>query len=342
MNKLSFIAALGFGTVFTAPVWALDCQRADCTALGYTDKETDTTCTKFVRCPFDSKAVLCIQHKTEAACDVGYKKTVAECGTIAFGSYKLGAAQASNAACKKCEITCNTNYTLSNGVCSKPKTCADRISEAKCKRFNDGDTISGNLTNLEICLFGTVTQASGYNSSLTLDNTIVYDAGKRFPECEAEMKGRAKLVAKGSVSMKNYIRFYCDVSMDYVSFRPNGGTWYADFYGNTDIRVDYRADSYWSSILRMYFFGDDSTGERTTNRVFIQCEQTSTSNRWSEEYCEVEINADTADVSYGGESIGGMCTEDSYSSSYCSGIPSIECYEDYDATCKEDLNYYNW
>ncbi len=138
MKKLSFVAALGIGTMFTTSAWAADCIKADCASMGYSSS-LPTNCLESINCPFDTAYKACTHYQDEwldscpagktctkkykvtgdeAACPLlGFQKTLAECGTDAHGSYSLGTSLSSNPSCKQCVLTCNTGYMNWSNVC---------------------------------------------------------------------------------------------------------------------------------------------------------------------------------------------------------------------------------
>ncbi len=292
MKKLSFAAALGIGTMFTASAWA-NCISGDCANLGYSTADVPD-CENYIYCPFDINYKICahVAPKLLDSCPAGK--------------------------------TCVEKYRVSGDEAAS-ETCDDLLRTANCKRYNNGASISGDLSNQKICLFGTVTKSTG---SLTLNNTIFYDAGKQFPKCESEMKGRAKLVVKGSVIMKGGSNtFNCDVSIEEAA---SSGGWSAMFRGNTHIKVDHTP----SNTLSIHFQGDEE--KITNNDIFFTCEQIHSSSS-SNVYCNVNMEAINANVRYWGQSVTGTCT-----GSQCKGEPKITCYERGKATCKEDQTVSNY
>ncbi|MBQ7285551.1 MAG: hypothetical protein IJW72_04800 [Alphaproteobacteria bacterium] len=289
-------------------------------------------------------------------CDsLGFTYTATDCGTLKKLKCPFGDAYfCSGNNCKSVSVSstekCTKYCAEDTNVCIEKRamTCSELLSANNCTRYNHNSTISGTISK-DICLFGTVKQATGYGSSLTFTQMKAYDAGKRFPVCESEMTGRAKLDL-GYISITNYVYFHTDVDIDSVTYSPQGSSrnWSAYFYGNTNITAEWQSSTSWSGTLHLGFFSEYDSAtqeyEQTTNKVNIRC-VASSSSQWSPSSCDVSIDAmDGAYVEYCGyvDTSSGMCYDGSGYNSGCYGEVNINCYgySEYDSnseSCK-DLN----
>lgn len=285
--------------------------------------------------------------------DIGFTYTADDCGKLKKLKCPFGDAYfCSGSNCKSVSLNANTEVCTKwceedKNVCveKRPMTCSELLSKNNCTRYNNGATISGTISR-DICLFGTVKQGTGYSSTPDFTQMIAWDAGLRWPVCESEMTGRAKLDLNYA-KITNHASFYTDVEIDQISYSPQGSTynWSANFYGNTTLRVTWQGSTVWTGDLGLYFSGRyDGAGNytKTTNKVTINCEGASDS-QWNPTECNVNISAYYADVTYCGTSTSSnMCG--SYNGS-CYGEPKITCQTDYYGSsdeygsCKEESDY---
>lgn len=287
---------------------------------------------------------------------IGFTYSAADCGTLKKLKCPFGDAYfCSGSNCKSVSLNANTEVCTKyceedRNVCveKRPMTCSELLSKNNCTRYNNGSTISGTISK-DICLFGTVKQATGsYSSSLSFVQMNAYDAGLRWPACESEMTGRAKLDLNYA-SIKNHASFYTDLDLNSITYSPQGTTqnWSGNFYGNTRIKIDWQSSTVWNGDLSLTFQGRyDGNGNytKTTNTVVIRCQPAG--DRWNPSKCNVHINNYYADVTYCGM-IGsdymGSCGSGS-SDTTCYGENNITCNSDYYGgeqygTCKEDNGY---
>ncbi len=184
-----------------------------------------------------------------------------------------------------------------DGSCER--TCDELLAENNCLRYNDGDTIRGTF-HQDICLFGTVT-----GSSVTLNRATVWDAGKRWPVCESEMNGRAKLDLT-TLSIRGTAIFHTDVDIDRISY-TRSQHWSAEFHGNTRMQVLIESDFSYTPALELDFYGElDETGtsyKKTTNEISLICSPECNANLSGR--CEVDIYQQGADVTYCSKYAGG-------------------------------------
>lgn len=318
MVNYKYILAAGTAVLLPASVAADTCSTLpSCESIGFTYSAADCGTLKKLKCPFGD----------------AYFCSGSNCKSVSVSSTE------------KCTKYCEEDKNIC--VEKRAMTCSELLSANNCTRYNHNSTISGTISR-DICVFGTVKQATGYGSSLTFTQMNVYDAGLRFPVCESEMTGRAKLDL-GSVSITNYASFYTDLDIDNITYDPAGSSrnWSANFYGNTRIRVTWQGNTVWSGTLRLNFQGryNNGTTTKTTNEVVIGC--VPVGDRWRPSTCDVDISHYAADVTYCGmidSNYGGMCGSGG-SDTTCYGEVNINCDEGgYESTCKESAygycNYY--
>ena len=308
MVNYKYILAAGAAVLLPASVAADVCGvLPTCEALGFTYTADDCGTLKKLKCPFGD-AYFCSGNN---------------CKSVSVGSTE------------KCTEYCAEDSNVC--VAKRDMTCSELLSANNCTRKNNGTTLSGTISK-DICVFGTVT-----GSSVTFTQVNVWDAGKRFPACESEMTGRAKLDLS-SASITNYASFYTDLDLDYIYYSPQGTTynWNAYFYGNTNIRVNWQSSTTWTGTLSLYFNGDYYTDEATTNKVVVDCVASSSSS-WTPSSCDVEIYSYYANVNYCGwvDSSSGMCYDGSSSSGTCYGEVNINCENEVsgDGSCTNDNEY---
>ena len=305
MVNYKYILAAGAAVLLPASVAADVCGvLPTCEALGFTYSAADCGTLKKLKCPFGD-AYFCSGNN---------------CKSVSVGSTE------------KCTEYCAEDKNIC--VEKRAMTCSELLSANNCTRKNNGTTLSGTISK-DICVFGTVT-----GSSVTFTQVNVWDAGLRFPACESEMTGRAKLDLS-SASITNYANFFTDLDIDYIYYSPQGSTynWNASFYGNTNIRVKWQSSTTWTGTLSLYF-SDYYSDEGTTNKVVIDC-IASSGDQWRPSTCDVSIHSDSyASINYCGwvDSSYGMCYSSSGSSSTCYGEVNITC-EGYGGTCTDDNNY---
>ncbi len=297
MVNYKHILAVGTAVLLPASVAAVPCgQLPTCDSLGFTYSAADCGTLKKLKCPFGD----------------AYFCSGSNCKSVSVSNTE------------KCTKYCEEDKNVC--VEKRAMTCSELLNAFDCYRYNHNSTISGTISK-DICVFGTVTQATGYSSSLTFTQMTVWDAGKRFPACESEMTGRAKLDLR-SASITNYATFRTDLDLDSITYSPQNSAqrWNAAFFGNTNIKVTYASSRTWSGQLNISFYGTNDTN-RTENQVVIECEPAGT--RWSPSTCDISIdnwNADVTYCSYLGSSINN-CDD---------GSSDSTCYADIDITCGMD------
>lgn len=283
--------------------------------------------------------------------DIGFTYSATDCGTLKKLKCPFGDAYfCSGSNCKSVSLNANTEVCTKyceedKNVCveKRPMTCSELLSKNNCTRYNNGATIFGTISR-DICLFGTVKQGTGYSSTPDFTQMTVWDAGLRWPVCESEMTGRAKLDLSYA-NITNFATFYTDLELDSITYSPQGSSqnWSANFYGNTKLRVNWQGNSAWSGELHLSFAGryDNASGKyiKTTNGVTINCQGASNSS-WNPTQCNVSISHHYADVVYCGmSSSSNMCG----SSGSCYGEPKINCQgytsSDEYGSCKEATGY---
>lgn len=313
MVNYKYILAAGAVVLLPASVAADVCGvLPTCDSLGFTYSATDCGTLKKLKCPFGD-AYFCSGNN---------------CKSVSVGSTE------------KCTKYCEEDKNVC--VEKRAMTCSELLTANNCTRKNNGAILSGTISK-DICVFGTVT-----GSSVNFTQVSVWDAGQRFPACESEMTGRAKLDLS-SASITNHAYFYTDLDLDYINYSPQSSTWSADFYGNTNIRINWRSSTTWSGDLSLYFskyWGAD-TDETPTNKVVVDCVAAG-SSQWSPSTCNVEIFNDETNVTYCGQvTSDGSCYNGSDISGTCYGQVDITCNDDgsESGTCTDDgagWCYANW
>lgn len=266
--------------------------------------------------------------------DLGFVNTADECGSLKKLKCPFGDAYfCSTNNCKSVKVgtleKCTEYCADDKNVCVAKRafTCAEALNHyCGYKIYEDGATISGTITGT-ICLKGTVTQATGYGSSLTFTQATVYDAGLLYDACEAEMTGRAKLDL-------NYVdieggSFFVDVDIANSSFYPSSSKVAPSFFGNSDITVYYYADTVWSNAYSPYFGIGGYGPDEAESVLRVYCEGGSTS-QWSPAYCRVYVSN-----TYNYHKITVCGIRGSNSSSACS---SGTCFNEFDVQCNGQSN----
>lgn len=303
MKNYKYILAAGTAILLPVSVAADTCGTLpSCASIGFTYSAADCGNLKKLKCPFGD----------------AYFCSGSDCKSVSV-----------NPKTEKCTKYCESDKNIC--VEKRAMTCSELLSANSCTRYNDGATIRGNISR-DICVFGTVKQATGTNSSLTFTQTTVWDAGKRWAACKSEMKGRAKLDL-GSITIENGTSFYTDVDINNITYSPQSERWNAHFYGNTRIHVTWRPSSSWVGALSLYFSGiyNTSTGEveKTINEVSVSCE--AIGDRYRPSICEVSINPSIAEVTYCGQVVdapgcnGGCYGEVEFNCDGVSGDPDSTC-----------------
>ena len=317
MVNYKYIFAVGASVLLPISVAADTCSTLPtCESIGFTYSAGDCGKLKKLKCPFGD----------------AYFCSGTNCKSVSVSSTE------------KCTKWCEEDKNIC--VEKRAMTCSELLSANNCTRYNHNSTISGTISR-DICVFGTVKQATGYYSSLTFTQVNVYDAGLRFPACESEMTGRAKLDL-GYIKITNYASFYTDLDIDSITYSPQGSTnnWHANFYGNTRIRVMWQGSTTWGGTLNLYFQGRRNATSgittKTTNQVVISC--VAVGDRWSPSQCNVNIDNYDADVTYCGmvESSTMSCGSGGYDTQ-CYGENVITCNDGYSdntyGVCKEENSY---
>ena len=305
MKNYKYILAAGTAILLPVSVAADTCGTLpSCASIGFTYSAADCGNLKKLKCPFGD----------------AYFCSGSDCKSVSVDPKT-----------EKCTKYCESDKNIC--VEKRAMTCSELLTANSCTRYNDGATISGNISR-DICVFGTVKQATGMNSSLTFTQTTVWDAGKRWAACKSEMKGTAKLDL-GSIKIANNAVFYPAVDIDNIEYTSSTSqNWSADFYGNTRIHVNYRPSSVQSSVLNLHFIGEwniaNSNYNKTTNEVSISCyPQTNYSGATSR--CDVGIYEQGADVTYCGMVDYSSCSN----SSMCRGQVNFNCSRTPFGSCTE-------
>lgn len=299
LNRKSLLMLSGIIIALTpAIVTAETCSTLpECSDLGFTYTSDQCGTLKKLKCPFDDDSYFCSGNPCNSV--TVYPST------------------------EVCTEYCEEDSNVC--VAKRKLTCTELMSKNNCTKYANGSTISGTITG-DICLLGTVTQATGYSSSLKFTKATVYDAGLRWPEaCESEMTGRAKLDLNYA-SIESYAYFYTDIeTSSTITYAPSN-PWSATFGGNSTIRIEYQGNTVWMGTLNLSFYTYDSDYE-TESTVLFYCSGASDS-QWSPTSCDLNISND---YEYAKVNI---CTYDS-AYSFAQTCSSGTCYGEANATCNE-------
>ena len=302
MKNYKYILAAGTAILLPVSVAADTCGTLpSCASIGFTYSAADCGNLKKLKCPFGD----------------AYFCSGSDCKSVSV-----------NPKTEKCTKYCESDKNIC--VEKRAMTCSELLTANSCTRYNDGATISGNISR-DICVFGTVKQSTGtWNNSLTFTQTTVWDAGKRWAACESEMKGRAKLDLR-SITIVNSTTFRTDVDIDNITYNPQSIRWNAVFYGNTRIHVNWQTVSSWSGEPSLQFLGERNTATGddtiTTNEVSVSC--TGSGSTWPTAACDTRIYPSRAHVTYCGRVVEGYGEVNFL----CDGVSG-----DPDSTCKENIN----